>query len=367
MKGNRLYLDIHVLQNTPPSCINRDDTGSPKTAVYGGVTRARVSSQAWKRAVRLSFSEILGSECVGVRTKRIIPMVAEEIANINPMADAMALARRVLEAADIGIKAKDDKKSGDKANKADLEGTGALFFMSRQQAAALAEYAAGKPEKAWKPADIKHMLAMQPSVDMALFGRMVASDPSLNVDAACQVAHSISTHAVRNEFDYFTAVDDCSPVGAGYIDTVEFNASVLYRYATVNLRDLASSLGRDDAVRAALAFAEAFICSMPTGKQNTFANRTLPDVVYIALRGDQPVNLVGAFEKPVRGYEGSGLLEPSVRALQTYAKGIYDKYGMPPVAEFDLGGEITGQAAGGLKNMLSALEICLDEKRGELE
>ena len=40
----RLYVDFHVLQTVPPSCINRDDTGSPKTAIYGGVTRARVSS-----------------------------------------------------------------------------------------------------------------------------------------------------------------------------------------------------------------------------------------------------------------------------------------------------------------------------------
>ena len=46
--NKRLYVDFHILQTVPPSCINRDDTGSPKTAVYGGVLRARVSSQAWE-------------------------------------------------------------------------------------------------------------------------------------------------------------------------------------------------------------------------------------------------------------------------------------------------------------------------------
>ena len=86
MNTNRMYLDIHVLQNVPPSCINRDDTGSPKTAVYGGATRARVSSQAWKRAVRLYFRQTLANEDMGERTKRIIPMVAEEIERIDPHA-----------------------------------------------------------------------------------------------------------------------------------------------------------------------------------------------------------------------------------------------------------------------------------------
>ena len=365
MNNNRLYLDIHVLQNVPPSCINRDDTGSPKTAIYGGVTRARVSSQAWKRAVRLYFRDVLSSEELGERTKRIIPMVAGEIARLDPSTDAMKLARKVLEGADIGIKAKNDKKDDDKA---DQEGTGALFFLSHGQAEALAHFAVETPEKEWKKDAIKRALTEKPSIDMALFGRMVASDPSLNVDAACQVAHSISTHAVRNEFDYFTAVDDRSPedtAGAGHIGTVEFNSAVLYRYATINLRDLASVLGSEEAIRAAMAFVEAFVCSMPTGKQNTFANRTLPDVVYIALREDQPINLVGAFEKPVRATEG-GFIMPSAKRLAEYNRTICGKYGMPPTEEFDLGGEITGVPINGIKNLLESLQDRLQQKRGAL-
>lgn len=152
-------------------------------------------------------------------------------------------------------------------------------------------------------------------MDMALFGRMVASDPSLNYDAAAQVAHSISTHAVQNEFDYFTAVDDCAPedsAGAGHLGTVEYNSSTLYRYATVNMVELAHLLGAEKAAQAVRVFGEAFIRSMPTGKQNSFANRTLPDAVYVTLREDQPVNLCGAFEKPVRK-SPEGYAEPSRR------------------------------------------------------
>ena len=361
MKQQRMYLDLHILQTVPPSCINRDDTGSPKTAVYGGTPRARVSSQAWKRAVRFHFQQTLAQESLGERTKRIIPMVAGEIEKLNPLADSMALARQILDAADIGLKAKDTKKGAE--DKADLEGTGALFFLSHAQAKALAELAVERPEllKAKKSEEVKAALRAAPSIDMALFGRMVASDPSLNVDAACQVSHSISTHAVRNEFDYFTAVDDLSPedtAGAGHIGTVEFNSAVLYRYATVNVPDLARSLGQEDAVRATLAFTDAFIRSMPTGKQNTFANRTLPDLVYLALRRDQPLNLVGAFEKPVTTREG-GLLEPSVKALGDYARRICGQYGMPPTAELDLGGELTGTAAGSLDALLRELEQLL--------
>lgn len=357
MSNERLYLDIHVLQNTPPSCINRDDTGSPKTAIYGGVTRARVSSQAWKRAVRMFFRDTLSQEDRGERTKRIIQMVADAIAALDPDADSMKLAQSIFETVGVKLENKKDKKT----NSNEMI-TKALFFLSHRQAEALANVAVLEPEKLTNKKNMEDMLNSNPSIDLALFGRMVADDAELNVDAACQVAHAISTHAVRNEFDYFTAVDDLSPednAGAGHIGTVEFNSSVLYRYATLNLTDLAGTLQPGEVKRAAIAFVEAFIRSMPTGKQNTFANRTLPETVYLTLRRDQPVNLAGAFEKPVYTREG-GLMAPSARALKEYAQALYAKYDMPPAAEIDLGGEITGQAAGGLKAMLDQLAALLD-------
>lgn len=207
---NRCYLDVHVLQTVPPSCVNRDDTGSPKTAIYGGTTRARVSSQAWKHAMREMFrEELIEPDMLGLRTKNVISMVAEEILKLNPDAKAAELAEKVLTSA--GVKFKDDKKGETKDKKAE-----ALFFMSAAQAKALAEIAVSEGT-ADKEA-CKKALKDNPSVDIALFGRMVASEATLNCDASAQVAHSISTHTVQNEYDYFTAVDDLAPednTGAG--------------------------------------------------------------------------------------------------------------------------------------------------------
>ena len=134
---------------------------------------------------------------------------------------------------------------------------------------------------------------------MALFGRMVADDPSLNYDAAAQVAHSISTHTVQNEFDYFTAVDDCAPednAGAGHLGTVEYNSATLYRYATVNVLELVRTLGAEQAAQTVRASVRRSSAPCPPASQNSFANRTLPDAVYVTLRQDQPVNLCGALK-----------------------------------------------------------------------
>ena len=179
------------------------------------------------------------------------------------------------------------------------------------------------------------------------------------------MAHSISTHAVQNEFDYFTAVDDCAPedsAGAGHLGTVEYNSSTLYRYATVNMVELVHLLGAEKAAQAVRVFGEAFIRSMPTGKQNSFANRTLPDVVYVTLREDQPVNLCGAFEKPVRK-SPEGYAEPSKTALKQYAQQVYACYADAPAQSFAVGIGLDELApAMPLNQMLTALERAVKEK-----
>jgi CRISPR system Cascade subunit CasC len=304
----RFYLDIHVLQTVPPSCVNRDDTGSPKTAVYGGVTRARVSSQAWKRAMRVKFGQIFTQEQIGKRTKEIPSLLAQEIRKLDPAADAEKVALKALKDAGIGV---DEAK-----NKND-----ALFFISKVQLEELAKLAAtGETDKKLYKAALNNT----PSVDMVLFGRMVASDPMLNLDATAQVAHSISTHAIHNEYDYFTAMDDCAPednAGAGHLGTVEFNSATLYRYATVNVTETAALLG-ESTPEVLQGFVNAFALSMPTGKQNSFANGTVPDLIYVTLRRDQPVNLAPAFEKPVAAGK-QGYIAGSVKQLTEYAADTY--------------------------------------------
>ena len=340
--NKRLYVDFHILQTVPPSCINRDDTGSPKTAVYGGVLRARVSSQAWKHAMRAAFAENARLD-VGKRTKKAAELVKEQILVLDPeQKKADKMAKEALKY--VGIKS-DDKK-----------GTDALIFISSAQAKALAELVVGG---CTKDEEYEEALIENPSADMVLFGRMVAQKASLKYDAAAQVAHSISTHAVQNEYDYFTAVDDCQAednAGAGHLGTVEYNSSTLYRYATVNVMELAGQLGAAQAAETVRAFGEAFLFSMPTGKQNTFANRTLPDAVYVTLREDQPVNLCGAFERAVPR-SAQGYAAPSKAALVQYAQQMYSSFAEAPAQSFTVGSGLEELApAQTAKAMLDALE-----------
>ena len=332
------YVDIHIIQSLPPSCVNRDDSGSPKSAVYGGVRRLRVSSQSWKRATRLYFNDILDAKDVGVRTKRVVEVLAERITEDAPelAGDAAALAKKVFAATKIKLAPPRGKKDAPQES-------GYLLFLSTSQIERLARLAiaSARDGEALDAKTVKKIFKEEHAVDIALFGRMVADDTDLNVDAACQVAHAISTHAAENEYDFFTAVDDDKSrseeedAGAGMMGTVEFSSATMYRYATVNLDMLVENLGDDDAaLRALEVFIKGFCLSMPTGKQNTFANRTLPEAIVVSVRDDQPVSLVGAFEKPIRTNEADGYLTRSVEALAEHARAIEDNYGLKPLAGF---------------------------------
>ncbi|MEG2187498.1 MAG: type I-E CRISPR-associated protein Cas7/Cse4/CasC [Clostridia bacterium] len=372
----QLYLDVHVLQTVPPSCLNRDDTGSPKTAVYGGVTRARVSSQCWKHAQRLMFKELFPAEMLGVRTKHLVALIAQEVHSLSADVDAEKLALYALELAKITMK-KEEKKPEKGEEKDPKNETAALFFISNAQIKAIARLIVEQPElfdskapakdKAAATESVKAALRALPGIDVALFGRMVADDPSLNNDACAQVAHSISTHAVHNEYDYFTAVDDCAPednAGAGHIGTVEFNSATLYRYATVAVHCLQKQL-KKDTVSAIRGFVEAFVRSMPTGKQNTFASRTLPNAVYVTLRMDQPINLVGAFEKPVQA-DGNGYVESSIHALCEQAQKTYREYVKAPALSLAIGDSLADIATVmPLHELLDTLETWLEEHLGK--
>ena len=322
MKTNNLYLDIHAIQSVPPSNINRDDTGSPKTAQYGGATRARVSSQCWKKAMRDYFLSHGDAGKVGVRTKDIVTYVAEKIREKDAMKsvdEAMEMADKVINLA--GVSTKDYKAK-------------ALFFLGNKQAEELAMAALRNVQD---KNEIKMILKENPAIDIALFGRMVADEPTLNEDASCQVAHAISTHAVSGEYDYFTAIDDLSPeynAGAGMIGTIEYNSSTLYRYADIAVHELCRQLGsKEAAISAVTLFIEAFIKSMPTGKVNTFANQTLPQGIIVTLRSDRPVNLVSAFEEPVQA-KGGYAKESMAELAAEYKKAA--KIVQPEIASFVL-------------------------------
>ena len=330
MSKEKLFLDIHVIQTLPPSNINRDDTGSPKTAVYGGVRRARVSSQAWKKAMRDYFKDKADDGYLGVRSKKIVEYVAKKILEIDETLSFEEAEKKSLEAfTSAGFTVTEENKLP------------TLFFLGDRQASNFARAAIDNVKDA---AILHKIIKDNVSIDIALFGRMIAdkdlnrviskenekskkiidngenevSRISLNEDASSQIAHAISTHGVQTEFDYFTALDDLSKdakPGAAMIDTIEYNSSTLYRYGNVALHEFYHQMkeNKEETKKAIILFVEAFLKSLPSGKINSFANQTIPSSVVVSLRKDRPVSLVSAFETPIKtklsqeGYENESI------------------------------------------------------------
>ena len=331
------YVDIHVLQSVPPSNVNRDDTGAPKSALYGGVRRARISSQAWKKAVRTSFKDFLPASQTGARTLRVVELLMNRL-TADPyrlaQEDARQKALAVVKA--LGLKA-DKPRVKDGSGHEGVERTQYLVFYSNQQLDRLAQLAATSEGKI-SSSDAKKAADSDHGIEVALCGRMVADSKDLNVDSAVQVAHALSTHAVEIESDYFTAVDDYKldedDAGAGMIGTVEFTSETLYRFATVAVSTLEDNLGDVDLTAdAAAAFVRGFVVSMPTGKQNTFANNTLPDAVVVQIRKGRSASFVGAFEDAITSTTG-GFVEASCKALASYAHDCEEAFLGAPVASF---------------------------------
>lgn len=334
-----VFVDIHVLQTLPPSNPNRDDTGAPKSATFGGVQRMRISSQAIKRATRQDFEGKIDDGNYGVRTKKIVELVARTITEKRPDLEAESI-----ELAEMGLKAigfKLTEPRGDKSDK-ELKEAGFLVFLSAKQIEHVADALISvaredDPVAAFKELKPRSLVDTNYSIDIALFGRMVAEPNALNVDAACQVAHAIGVGAVEHEYDYYTAVDDEkkrndeADEGAGMIGTIEFASATVYRYATINVDLLRENLG-DDAVadRAVELFVDSFVRSMPTGKVTTFANRTLPDAVLVQVRDDQPINMSGAFEEPIVAGQ-RGFAEPAIKRFVEFEARLRELTGLEAV------------------------------------
>ncbi len=351
-----LFVDVHILQSVPPSNINRDDTGSPKTARFGGVTRARVSSQAWKKAARDLFPAYLETDDLGIRSLHIVNKLSDYIRSKDDSItfdSAIALAREVVESAGIKIDDKNETKYS--------------TFVSRKQFSSLADLAIKLPSlnlqikeledalnseqkkegvSKVKIRDIRRRIkdleaevksaptiladATLQSIDIAMFGRMVTDNSELNIDAAVQVAHAIGVSKMSPEFDYFTMMDEVEK-RVRMIETTEFTSSTLYRYANIDVLHLCENLGSATvACKGIEAFLRAFVLSMPTGKQNSFANRTLPVVTVVELRETQPVSLVNAFEKPVVATAEKSQIERACEELVTQESALDKAFGIAP-------------------------------------
>jgi CRISPR system Cascade subunit CasC len=450
-----MFIELHIIQNFPPSNLNRDDLGQPKDADFGGFRRARVSSQCLKRSTRyVGKNDASGAQPVfvrhtgvplGSRTQLIMRPLKRllHVAHSHSEQDSERVARALTDALDLGAKedsnlgnhlktnvllflsndelkaiaaklhanwdklivalspttpqgeiarqlvatiaqrtqppAKSDsiavgkvsaeiaerlkdklgdtKKIADAFKKAFDTVKGDIKSVSinelnwvtteiiKQSAAIEAAMNAGSPlapiaEEAWKSIE-----ARTSAPDIALFGRMLAQKPTTNIDAACQVAHAISTHAIagRTPTDYYTAMDDeksSKEPGAGFLDTAYFNSACFYRYARLDFALLQANLRKEDLQGNALhdlprrtveAFLRASEAAIPTGKQNAYAQQARPSFMLAVLRDKESEgwSLVNAFQKPVGQSETlkDGVVLASVKKLEDRFEHLISFYG----------------------------------------
>jgi CRISPR system Cascade subunit CasC len=322
------FLQLHLLTAYPASNLNRDDTGRPKTLVYGDAPRLRISSQSLKRAWRTSpvFSDEL-ERGLGQRTQRLGEEVQKYLVSKGMSSDAaVQVARQIA-----GVFGKlEDPKAGSPTY------IKQLAFVSpaeRERALGLADRALAGEEIDPQPKDL--LGKSDTAADIAMFGRMLADAPAFNREAAVQVAHSFTTHSAAVEDDYYVAVDDLKnpadhdDVGTSFIGVQEYGSGLFYLYACVDCDLLARNLGGEAGVAAdaAEALLRAAATVSPRGKQASFASRARASYVLAERGTQQPRTLSAAFLKPVRPGDGKGMVEASVEALNRFRDNLDAAYG----------------------------------------
>lgn len=368
------FVEIHLLRSFPPSNLNRDDLGTPKTALFGGVRRLRVSSQCLKRTWRMSehFRGAFAEDQLGVRTDRLPDQVLGIIGDKLDEASKEGLLGLLGSIGKKGGKAAagDSDAEADEGEDADggeseaAEDSGTrtahLLFLSRQEIESVAKFAEDKAEplkKVFKKkkiekdavdklrkALVEHLesTTAKNAVDIGLFGRFVTSNEFDTVDGALQVAHALGTQKVEVEYDYFTAVDDLgSEPGAGHLGETEFASSVLYLYACCDLEQLERNLGRrtedgreTDAEAQKLArqslpaLVRAMAEATPKGKRTGTAPHTPAEYVEVVVRRGAPLSFANAFAKPVSSREeGGDVIAGSISRLVKHRDRIETAYG----------------------------------------
>ncbi|MFB7836108.1 type I-E CRISPR-associated protein Cas7/Cse4/CasC [Streptomyces sp. NPDC056056] len=337
-----VHLELHALHSLPPSNPNRDDLGSPKTATYGGVPRARVSSQSWKRAMREHFATagLIPADDLSARTRQGIGLLTDAVLKKRPeLGDTAAeVAETVLNFATGATT--DTAASRRKTTVAAAPATRETLFLGHRQITRLAELAAAGAEDIdaflktkENAAAARAAASSRDAIDIALFGRMIATGDNLTVDAAVQVAHALAVHRTPVETDFFSAVDDLTrDSGAGMIGRREFVSPTLYRYAVLTGPDLASNLaeyaGAMSHEKVTAAFVRAFAEAMPSGHITSYAHTTRPTALLATVTATTPLNLVGAFETPIET-NGGGHLGPAAARLAVHLAHTNSAYGDP--------------------------------------
>ena len=343
-------IELHILQSFPVSCLNRDDVGAPKSAVFGGANRARISSQCLKRAIRMYARDVSRDLFTGERTRKAAHDLAAELLRLNPStSDAQQIAEAVCNGFLSKKAPKKPKKGADDsaAESAETDTSTLLYFSPSEiqhMAQAITEARRATPDmKDFQDVAAKAIgkAQLKDAADIAIFGRMVANEGSLTLEGAGMFSHALSTHKASNDIDFWTAVDDAKETGddagAANMGTIEFTSAVYYRYAALNLDMLSDSrhlkaIGSDGQKKVVTTFLSAALMAVPGARKNSMNANTLPGYVLgIVKEKGQPVQLVNAFEEPV--LSKNGLMEASRAAMLTHYAGLKKTWGLSAALE----------------------------------
>lgn len=398
------HMELHILQSVPVACLNRDDLNSPKTAVFGGVQRARVSSQSWKRAIREMANKELDNsgQFKGERSRLFLEKISSELKKLGEsegIANALSLCAGHYLAkldpkqegkvktlvflspleyeifANVLFSLKDDDKqklveaitsvdkeklAKEEANEEDVDEEepvkkkkGEKKLTAKEFGKLAAKILKTPIEKAFKGDKKETKSLPKDAADIALFGRMVANDPSLTVEAASMFSHALSAHKVDNEIDFFAAVDDLQPkeeTGAGMTSTLEFNSATYYRFAALNLDMLAdaehlASMTREERQNVVRTFVEATVKAIPGARKNTMNSNTLPDYVLGVVREKgHPIQLVNAFENPIKSTQG--YVVESIKRLNAEYSDLQETWGIEGSAKITIKKSLKDQVNG---------------------
>jgi CRISPR system Cascade subunit CasC len=365
-----MLIEIHILQNHAPSNLNRDDTGSPKECFFGGVRRARISSQCLKRSIRRStiFQGKLHG-FLATRTRRLPELLRERFEKEGLKEFAEMAAQKATGFGTSEGKERPAEKDGKYATAQtmfltpqDIDAVTVVLLEAAREAKTPKKFAETKAADLQEKARQKGFRPI--TVDIALFGRMITSEAFRNVEASAQVAHAISTHKVDHEFDYYTAVDDLSrsdqeseeDAGADMLGDVEFNSACYYKYFSIDTKGLIDNLTgaklglqistekQSEAAELAAttidALLQAAIQITPTGKQNSFAAHQLPAAVLIEIRPHcMPVSYANAFVDPARNGKDGDLVRSSLAKLARHVEALTKGFNLQASARLFLAPE----------------------------
>lgn len=353
-----MQLEIHILQSFPPANLNRDENGMPKSTVFGGRPRARISSQCQKRETRLHYQKFANLDdslfakrspsehWIAELTKQLVSQGIEfEKAELASNC-AMTFFTEKKEAKGKAKLKPNKKDKNDGEDQSDSNKGDTNLFLGNTEVDAIVKFILSNWQQieqdisAKTPAFSSEIIKgfkniidtkLKPG-DVALFGRMMANLPSGKVDAAVQVAHAISVNTLQQEFDFYTAVNeltDGEPKGAGHLGEMGFNSSTYYRFAVLDSKQLLNNLDQkiDIASKIAYEFANSFVRSVPSGHKNQCAPHSRPSAIMIVVRKDQPFSLVNAYENPIKPNYEASLVGNAIKLLDKHWKNMADIYG----------------------------------------